>query len=157
MKGEKANKQDALSILKKDHGKVQKIFQDFDQTQDRATKQKLVATACNELTIHTQVEEELFYPAARQALGDGKLLDEASVEHESVSQLINKLQEMQPGSSKYEAVFTVLGEYVNHHIKEEEDELFPQVKKSDLDLETLGQQIMERKEQLKAGVGLAST
>ena len=157
MKGEKANKQDALSILKTDHGKVQKIFQDFDKAKDRATKQKLVATACNELTIHTQVEEELFYPAARQALGDSKLLDEASVEHESVSQLINKLQEMQPGSSKYEAVFTVLGEYVNHHIKEEEDELFPKVKKSDLDLETLGQQIMERKEQLKAGVGLAPT
>lgn len=156
MKGEKANKQDALSILKKDHGKVQKIFQDFDKAQDEATKQKLVETACNELTIHAQVEEEIFYPAARQALGDGKLLDEASVEHESAAQLINKLQEMQPGQSKYEAVFTVLGEYVNHHIKEEEDELFPKIKKSDLDLEALGQQIMERKEQLKAGVGLAS-
>jgi hemerythrin superfamily protein len=156
MKGDKANKQDALSILKKDHGRVQKIFQDFDKAQDQATKQKLVETACNELTIHAQVEEELFYPAVCQALGDSKLVEEASVEHESASQLINKLQEMQPGQDKYEAVFTVLGEYVNHHIKEEEDEMFPKIKKSNLDLEALGQQIMERKEQLKVGVGLAA-
>lgn len=156
MKSEKANKQDALSILKKDHGKVQKIFQNFDKAEDEATRQKLVESACNELTIHTQVEEELFYPAARQVLSDGKLLDEASVEHESASQLIDKLQEMQPGQDKYEAIFTVLGEYVNHHIREEEDDLFPKVKKSELDLEALGQRIMERKEQLKAAVGLAS-
>ena len=105
----------------------------------------MVESACNELTIHIQVEEELFYPVARQALGDGKLLDEASVEHESASQLIDKLQEMQPGQDKYEAIFTVLGEYVNHHIKEEEDDLFPKVKKSELGLEALGQRIMEQK------------
>ncbi|MFO1431710.1 MAG: hemerythrin domain-containing protein [Candidatus Competibacteraceae bacterium] len=156
MKGDKANKQDAISILKKDHGRVQKIFQDFDKAQDQKTKQKLVETACNELAIHSQIEEELFYPAVRQALGDSKLVEEASVEHESASQLINKLQEMQPGQEKYEAVFTVLGEYVNHHITEEEDEMFPKIKKSNLDLEALGQQIMERKEQLKVGIGLAA-
>lgn len=100
MKSEKANKQDMLSILKKDPGKVQKIFQDFDKAEDEVIRQKLVESACNELTIHTQVEEELFYPVARQALGDGKLLDEASVEHESALQLIDKLQEMQPVQDK---------------------------------------------------------
>jgi hypothetical protein len=151
------SKQDAIQILTADHREVSKIFDQFEKIKDKddaAKKQSLVKRACTELTIHAQVEEEIFYPALREALKDDELIDEAEVEHASAKQLIAELESMEPGDELYDAKFTVLGEYVKHHVKEERDEMFPKAKKSKMDLEQLGQEIAERKEQMKAELGL---
>lgn len=149
----RASKPDAIQILTADHQEVSKIFEQFEKIKDKddaAKKQSLVKRACDELTIHAQVEEEIFYPALREALKDDDLIDEAEVEHASVKQLIAELETMEPGDDLYDAKFTVLGEYVKHHVKEEREEMFPKAKKSKMDLEQLGQEIAERKEQMKS-------
>ena len=155
----KGSEDDALHVLAEDHKKVLEMFDEFermkeDEETDDEAKQDLVETACAELTIHAQVEEEIFYPAAREAIDDMDLLDEAEVEHASAKQLITELAAMQPGDDLYDAKFTVLGEYVKHHIQEEEKELFPKIKKAELDLEELGQEISERKMELREELGV---
>lgn len=157
----KGKEQDALDILAEDHQKVLKMFDQFRKMTKKADAdeqemQTLVETACAELTIHSQVEEELFYPALRDASDADDLLDEAEVEHASAKQLITELAAMQPGDDLYEAKFTVLGEYVKHHIGEEEHQLFPKAKKAKMDLESLGEEIRTRKQELRdeLGVGL---
>jgi hemerythrin superfamily protein len=153
---EKSSETDAIELLMQDHRKVQKIFKDFEKSKDDmddAEKGEMVRQGCMELKIHTQLEEEIFYPAARDAIDDEDLVDEAEVEHASAKQLIDELEGMEPGDDMYDARFTVLGEYVNHHIKEEEHELFPQVKKAKLDLEELGRKMMQMKEKLRAEMG----
>lgn len=157
----KGSEDDALHILADDHKKVIELFDEFERMKenedtDEEAKQILVETACAELTIHAQVEEEIFYPAARAAIDDMDLLDEAEVEHASAKQLITELAAMQPGDDLYDAKFTVLGEYVKHHIQEEEKELFPKIKKAGLDLEELGQEISERKLELREELGVPS-
>lgn len=157
----KGSEDDALHILAEDHKKVIDLFDEFermkeDEEADDEAKQMLVETACAELTIHAQVEEEIFYPAARDAIDDMDLLDEAEVEHASAKQLISELAAMQPDDDLYDAKFTVLGEYVKHHIEEEEKQLFPKIKKADLDLEELGQEISERKLELRDELGVPS-
>jgi len=152
-----ASKPDAIQILTADHREVSKIFEQFEKIKDKydaAKKQSLVKRACDELTIHAQVEEEIFYPALREALEDDDLIDEAEVEHASAKQLIAELANMEPGDDLYDAKFTVLGEYVKHHVKEERNEIFPKAKKSKMDLKQLGQEIAERKEQMKSELGL---
>jgi hemerythrin-like domain-containing protein len=157
----KSKEQDALDILAEDHQKVLKMFDQFRKMTKKADAdeqemQTLVETACAELTIHSQVEEELFYPALRDASDADDLLDEAEVEHASAKQLITELAAMQPGDDLYDAKFTVLGEYVKHHIDEEEHQLFPKAKKAKMDLESLGEEIRTRKQELRdeLGVGL---
>ena len=157
----KSKEQDALDILAEDHQKVLKMFEQFRKMKKKADAdeqeiQTLVETACAELTIHSQVEEELFYPALRNASDADDLLDEAEVEHASAKQLITELAAMQPGDDLYDAKFTVLGEYVKHHIDEEEHQLFPKAKKAKMDLESLGEEIRTRKQELRdeLGVGL---
>jgi len=152
-----ASKPDAIQILTADHREVSKIFEQFEKIKDKddaAKKQSLVQRACDELTIHAQVEEEIFYPALRKALEDDDLIDEAVVEHISAKQLIAELETMEPGDDLYDAKFTVLGEYVKHHVKEEQNEIFPKAKKSKVDLKQLGQEISERKEEMKSELGL---
>src|SRR3954471_1990070 len=134
---------DAIELLKHDHKEVQKIFKEFEKSKDEmddAQKGEIVRKCCMELKIHTQLEEEIFYPAAREAIEDEELLDEAEVEHAAAKQLIGELEQMEPGEEMYDARFTVLGEYVNHHIKEEEggDGIFAEVKKAKLDVDELG-------------------
>ncbi|SNS35524.1 Hemerythrin HHE cation binding domain-containing protein [Noviherbaspirillum humi] len=149
---------DALLLLKEDHAKVKKMFDQFEKLKKKDDKvaemQKLVETACAELTIHAQVEEEIFYPAARAALKEGDLLDEAEVEHASAKQLITELAAMRPGDDLYKAKFSVLGEYVQHHVEEEEKEMFPKVKRAKLDLAGLAEQIQQRKQELREELGL---
>jgi hemerythrin superfamily protein len=147
---------DAIELLMQDHRKVQKIFKEFEKSKDEmgdADKGELVRQCCMELKIHTQLEEEIFYPAAREAVADEELLDEAEVEHASAKQLVDELEQMEPGEDLYDARFTVLGEYVNHHIKEEEHSLFPEVKKAKLDLHELGRRMMQMKEKLQSETG----
>ncbi|MGH3850405.1 MAG: hemerythrin domain-containing protein [Pseudonocardiaceae bacterium] len=152
--------QDAIALLMEDHKKVQKMFKDYDKLKEQEgadeDKSQLAEQICDELTIHTHIEEEIFYPAARDAIDDDDMLDEAEVEHASAKELISQLESMEPGDELYDAKVTVLGEYINHHVKEEQDEMFPKVRKSKLDLYALGAEMKERKQELQAERGLAA-
>jgi hemerythrin superfamily protein len=143
----------AVDLLKEDHDKVKKAFKEFEKL-DRADTdscRQMVETVCSDLKVHTTLEEEIFYPAVREAIDDEDLLNEAAVEHETAKMLIEQLENMEPDDPNYYATFTVLGEYVMHHVKEEEGEMFPQAKKAkDLDLEALGERMKARKEELMA-------
>lgn len=150
-----AKTDDAIALLTADHEKVKKLFADFEKAKDAKrpdddAKQQLVQEICTELTVHAQLEEEIFYPAAREAMDDEDLLDEAEVEHASAKDLIAQLESMEPGDELYDAKVTVLGEYIDHHVQEEQDEMFPKVRKAKLNLDDLGAQIVARKEELLA-------
>jgi hemerythrin superfamily protein len=142
--------QEATRLLRADHKLVNELFEQFESSRSSAKKQELVAQICMELTIHAQIEEEIFYPAVQQALKDKTLVPEAKVEHETVKYLIAQIQEESPDSELWEAKVTVLAEYVKHHVKEEQNEMFPKVKASKLDLIELGAKLAEGKEELKA-------
>jgi hemerythrin superfamily protein len=146
----KAKAGGAVELLKEQHDKVKKAFKEFEKLdrEDREKQQQLVQRVCEDLKLHTTLEEELFYPAAREAIDDEDLLNEAQVEHETAKMLIEQLENMGPDDPNFHATFTVLGEYVLHHVKEEEGEMFPQVKKTDLDLEELGARMRSRMEEL---------
>lgn len=148
----KSTSPDAIELLKEDHATVKKAFKEFEKIdhEDTATMKEMVTMVCNELKVHTTIEEEIFYPAVREAIEDEDLMNEAQVEHQSAKDLIAQLEGMEPDDPLYAATFTVLGEYVQHHVKEEESEMFPQVKKAKLDLEALGEKMMARKETLMA-------
>jgi hemerythrin-like domain-containing protein len=109
-----------------------------------------VRDACTKLTVHATVEEEIFYPAAREVPEADALLNEAEVEHGTAKDLIAKLDEMSADDEMFDANFTVLSEYIKHHVKEEEGELFPKIQKSDLDLDALGAEMADRKDELIA-------
>jgi len=146
-----------MEMLIEDHRKVQKMFKQFEKLKDQddeQTKRHLVEQACAELKVHTTIEEEIFYPAAREALEEGDLVAEAFVEHASAKDLIAKLEGMEAGGEEYDATFTVLGEYVNHHIEEEQDQMFPKMKKGDVDWDELAQQMQQRKQALQEEMGL---
>lgn len=152
---------EALQMLMEDHRKVQKLFKTFekmheDDEGDDETQREIVEQACMELTIHAQLEEECFYPAVREALDEAELVDEALVEHSSAKELIAKLQGMQPDDPLYAASFIVLGEYVNHHIKEEEKEMFAQINKRKIDFDALAVEMQQRKQELMQEHGMAS-
>ncbi len=142
---------DAISMLIEDHEHVKDLFEQFEGLGDRAmvSKKKLVDEICNELTKHTMIEEELFYPAVRSIGKEFEdTIDEAVVEHASAKQLIAQLLSMDAGDDLYDAKVTVLSEQIDHHVEEEENELFPKVRKSALDLVALGRQMEERKQQI---------
>ena len=146
----KAKPLNVLKLLEEDHKYVRKAFRDFEKMdhEDHEAVKALVTQVCAALEVHTKVEEEIFYPAARRALDADDLLDEAKVEHTSAKDLIRKLKRMKPDDPMYAATFTVLGEYVNHHIKEEETEMFPKARRRKMNLAALGKKLMARKIQL---------
>lgn len=153
------NAEDAIALLMDDHKTVKQLFKQFERIKDEDgaedEKSEIANQICMELTIHTQIEEEIFYPACREAIKETDLLDEAKVEHASAKELISQIESMQPDDELFSAKVTVLGEYVNHHIEEEEGELFPQCKKAKMDLESLGQELLELKEELQSEVGVS--
>jgi hemerythrin superfamily protein len=140
--------QDAIALLKADHREVKKMFQEFEKTEEDAEKQQLAERICAALTVHAQIEEEIFYPAAYEALEEDDLLDEAEVEHASAKDLIAQIQSSSPSEPLFDAKVKVLGEYVDHHVQEEEKELFPECRDSDMDLKGLGEQLKARKSEL---------
>jgi hemerythrin-like domain-containing protein len=148
----RAGKDDAIKLLKADHKEVADMVEKFEN--GRLSKDRKVAIAkqiCMALTVHAQIEEEIFYPAAREAsIRDGEdLLDEAEVEHGSIKELVSAIENASPDDDElFDARVKVLGEYVKHHVKEEENELFPKVRKSDMDLEEIGAQLSARKQEL---------
>ncbi len=138
----------AIDLLVDDHKKVKKLFKDFDKLKEKGDdedKQALVQEICAELIVHTQIEEEIFYPAIRDIVEED-MVNEAEVEHASAKDLIEQIQALDPSDPMYDAKVTVLGEYIEHHVEEEEKEMFPKVKKSKLDLEALGEEMMSMKE-----------
>ena len=143
---------DAVKLLVADHKEVRALFKDYDKLvkaqADGGERASLAHQICLLLTVHATIEEEIFYPAARQALSEGDLLDEAEVEHASAKSLISQIETMSPDDALYDAKVKVLGEYIEHHVAEEEGELFPKLKKSKLDLAELGLDMADRKAEL---------
>lgn len=144
-----------LSMLLDDHREVKKLFKAFQQEKDTGAPEQIVREACEKLTVHTQLEEELFYPFVRENGGEAfqDLLDEAVVEHASAKDLIHQLSGMQPDDDLFAAKFTVLAEYVSHHVEEEETELFPKLIHAHVDLAPLEGPMTARKEALLSDAG----
>lgn len=141
---------DAITLLKEDHKKVSGLFKEFDKASE-ARKEAIAKEICTELTVHATIEEEIFYPEAREFLDDDKgedLLDEAEVEHEGIKGLVEKIKASGAKDALFEAQVTVLKEYVEHHVEEEETEMFPKLRKTKFDAREVGARLDERKKEL---------
>ncbi len=146
-------KVDAIELLTQDHKKVQKLFKEFqqlveDDDNNLQRKNEIVREACGELSVHAQIEEEIFYPAVAKLIGDHEIMDEAKVEHDGCNDLIEQLADMEAGDELFDAKFIVLGEATNHHIREEQEEMFPKVRATSIDLDRLGRRLEARKAEL---------
>ncbi len=147
-----AHRNDAVDLLDADHINVKKMFDKYkrlcgeDATDD--AKKTLAEKICHELTVHTQIEEEIFYPALEGKLKDEKLLREAEIEHDGAKVLIDRITDSSPEDENYDAMIIVLSEYIDHHVKEEREEMFPQARNADVDLKALCAELVMRKEEL---------
>lgn len=148
----KAKKQDAIELLKRDHADVKKAFKDFEKAKykDPNACKEFILSICRAIEMHAKVEEEIFYPAVREKIDDDDLMNEAEVEHNSAKALIAQIGKLSGDDPMLKAHSMVLSEYIQHHVKEEENEMFPKVKRAKLDLEVLAERILQRKDQLKA-------
>ncbi len=147
----------AIDLLKSDHDDVEKLFDEFEDRKEEAdaqTKEEIVESICKALEVHAQLEEELFYPAFRKVDGMEDLLDEALIEHQSLKALVAQLEASTPDDMLYDARVKVLSEYVKHHVREEEGEIFPKARSSDVDLNELGRTMMSRKDELMQGAAI---
>jgi len=148
----------AVRLLTSDHREVKALFQQYQELVDHEAedeeKQALAQQICAMLTVHAQIEEEIFYPAAKESIKEADLVNEATVEHASAKDLIAQIEGSDPTDEMYDSMVKVLGEYIDHHVKEEEGQLFPQARRAKLDLEELGRQLLERKTELMAENGL---
>ena len=140
--------QDGIALLKEDHRAVEKLFKDFEQAKGEGRKERLARQICLQLSVHTKIEEEIFYPACDGKI-DEDLLKEAYVEHDAAKLLI---AEIEAGNGKsddfFDAKVQVLSEEIEHHVKEEEEELFPKVRKTEIDLKALGERLAARQKEL---------
>jgi hypothetical protein len=148
-----ADKQDAIALLKADHRKVEDLFEQFEKAKGEGRKQKIALEICLELTVHAQIEEEIFYPACEGKIEED-LLEEAYVEHDGAKVLIAEIEAGAPSDDFYDAKVKVLSEQIEHHIEEEEkrmEGMFSQARRAGLDMDALGDQLRARKEALIAG------
>ena len=146
---------DACDLLDADHKAVKAMFKEYETlteslSRSSAKKRQLADRICRELSVHATVEEEIFYPAARKVIKDNPLMNEATVEHAGAKDLIAQISGMDAGDEMFDAKVTVLGEYIDHHVKEERTEMFPKIRKTKLDLVKLGEQLEQRKKVLMA-------
>lgn len=148
----KTKPQDATALLKADHQKVSELFEQYEKSRANTKKKDLVTEICNELTVHAQIEEEIFYPAVKKALKDTELVPEALVEHATLKDLIAQVKDVEPDGEMFDAKIKVMSEYVKHHVKEEENEMFVKAKASKLDMTALGKEMASRKEELMASL-----
>ena len=148
-----AGQQDAIALLKADHRQVEEWFAQFESTRSDGRKQKLALQCCQALKVHTQIEEEIFYPAFLEATEEEDIHHEAEVEHDGAKKLIAEIEASQPDDDYYDAKVKVLSEMIKHHVKEEEkrDGMFAKARKSDMDLKALGEQLAARKAALMGG------
>jgi hemerythrin superfamily protein len=145
-------KLDAIALLKKDHRTVEDLFAKFEKAGGDGQKQKVAEQICLELSVHAQIEEEIFYPACEGKVEED-LLKESYVEHDGAKVLIAEILAGEPADEFYDSKVKVLSEEIEHHVKEEEQRLeglFAQAKKADLDMDALGEQLMSRKLELTA-------
>ena len=142
--------QEATALLKADHKLVADLFEQYEKTRSTAKKKSLVASICLELGVHAKAEEEIFYPAVKAALKDKEMVPEATVEHATLKELMAQVEGKEPDGEMFDAKIKVMSEYVKHHVKEEETEMFPKARKTKLDMKALGAQIAARKAELKA-------
>jgi hemerythrin superfamily protein len=140
----------AFDVLEEDHREVEEWFDEYDELKDsdEDRRAELAEKICLALKVHAQIEEEIFYPRAREAAKDDDLIDEAIVEHATVKNMIAEIEEMDVGEELYDAKIRVLGEMVKRHIREEEEELFPELQSAKMDLDAVGKELAERKEEL---------
>jgi hemerythrin superfamily protein len=138
-------------MIRQDHKKVEGLFKKFEQTKAAQAKRRLAETAMAELEVHAALEEEIFYPAVKREVDDGSMVQEAMEEHQTVKQLISELKGMQEADDEFESQFSQLVENVQHHVQEEENEMLPKVEESELDLNSLGEQMSQRKQELQNG------
>jgi hemerythrin superfamily protein len=141
---------DAIALLRADHKLVSELFEAYEKSRSVSKKKQLVSQICTELSVHAQVEEEIFYPAVKQALKDKELIPEATVEHATLKDLIAQVEGIEPDGEMFDAKIKVMSEYVKHHVKEEQNEIFPKAKATHLDMIELGSQLSERKAELLA-------
>jgi hemerythrin superfamily protein len=148
----KSDTPDALDLLRTDHKEVDGLFKDFESAREgknAAMRRGLVTQICDALTVHAKIEEEIFYPALRRASKEAAdLLNEAAVEHQSLKDIIGRLQAAPTSDVLYDAGVKVLSEYVKHHVREEENDIFPKARSADIDLAALGAQLQQRKDEL---------
>lgn len=143
----------AIEVLEQDHHEVEEWFDEYDELRDDdERKGELAEKICTALKVHAQIEEEIFYPQARAATKDNDLIDEAIVEHATVKNLIAEIEEMEVGEDLYDAKIRVLGEMVKQHIKEEEQELFPELEAAKMDLGAVGKELAARKKELMSSI-----
>lgn len=149
----KVTSSDVIKLLKADHEKVKSLFDEFEKLRTKKNsdekKSQIVKEICLELTLHSMAEESIVYPAARGSIEDKDLMDEADVEHAMAKQLIVELQDMDANESHYDAKVTVLKEYIEHHVKEEESRMFPKLVKSKIDGQEMAEELMQFKEEHK--------
>lgn len=150
-----AKQKDACDFLDADHKAVKKLFSEYGELAEArgASKEKkrgLAEQICQALLVHTQLEDEIFYPAVRKAIKEELMMDEAGVEHSSAKDMVARIREMHPGDPQYDARVIVLGEYIDHHVKEERNEMFPKARASSLDLVAMRDTLQARKEELMA-------
>lgn len=140
--------QDAIAQLRADHKLVSALFAEYEKTRSNSKKRTLVSKICTELSLHAQVEEEIFYPAVKKALKDKEMIPEATVEHATLKALIGQVEGIEPDGEMFDAKIKVMSEYVKHHVKEEQNEIFPQAKSTNLDMVELGSRMAARKKVL---------
>jgi hemerythrin superfamily protein len=143
---------DAIALLKADHRKVEELFEQFEKASGDGRKEKIAKQICLELTVHTQIEEEIFYPACEGKIEED-LIKEAYVEHDAAKVLMAQIEAGGPDDEYYEAKVKVLSEEIEHHVEEEEkrmEGMFSQARKAGLDMDALGEQLRVRKEELTA-------
>ncbi len=145
--------QDALSLLMADHKRVATLFAEFDKLKEDGSdddKSAVVQRICQELSVHCELEEGIFYPAVRKAIDDKELMDESLIEHAGATDLVAQLEAADPEDDLYDAKVTVLAEQVDHHVQKEEKAMFPQAKRSGVDTMALGAKMLARKVELLA-------
>jgi hemerythrin superfamily protein len=141
---------DAIALLKADHRQVEQWFEEFESTRSASKKQRLATNICDALKVHTEIEEEIFYPAFLKATKDEDMHHEAIVEHDGAKKLIAEIEASSPQDDYFDAKVTVLAEMIKHHVKEEEQPsgMFAEAKKSKMDLDALGRELAARKQEL---------
>lgn len=147
---------DAIELLTQDHREISELFEKYEEMVEEDAGQEvkgdLAALICHMLTVHTTIEEEILYPAARSVLEDEGMIDEAYVEHQAAKDLIEQILAMDPSDELYDAKVKVLSEQIDHHVDEEEDKLFPELEESGMDLDSIGAELSARKEELMAAI-----
>ena len=146
----------ALELLSSDHRKVEELFREFEDMKEAEDDSRIAVAQkiCAELTVHAQVEEELIYPWIRENIDETDMIAEAEVEHASLKQLIAEIEPIGEPDEAFDAKVKVLGEYIRHHVNEEENEMFPKVRDMQEELDELGQELAARKAEIRAEMGL---